>query len=893
MDNKRWWQSSIEETAQALETDLEKGLSSIDAKERLKNQGYNQLPEVNPPSVLKLFFRQFSSFVIWILIVAALLAGVLAEWADTIAILAIVFLNALIGFFQERKAEKSLAALKKLTTPTCKVIREKQLQTVLAKELVPGDLVLLEAGDLVPADGRVVYSVELSTQEASLTGESLPVHKIQELLDESTLPLSDQKNMVFMGTLVLSGKSRILVTGTGLNSELGKIAKMLKESKEEKTPLQMRLEQLGQKLAYLCLAIVLAVFLLGVIRGNPFLDILLTAISLAVAAVPEGLPAIVTIALAIGVKRMAKKKALIRRLPSVETLGCASVICTDKTGTLTKNEMSVRKIWVSHKEIDLSGSGYGPRGEFTLEGAPVSPQDMPDLLRVLEICVLCNSANLIRNDQGWQVVGDPTEGALIVAALKANLKKEELEAKVPLLGEIPFNSERKRMSMKRKKEGQELLFTKGAPDLILDRCEKLLVEGKEERLTEQMKQEILAANHKFASSSMRVLALAYKKIPSGCALNESVENAFVFAGLVAMMDPPRPGVKQAIATCKQAGILPVMVTGDHKDTAVAIAKEIGLMQEDGFAISGIELDKMSEEELQQSLKKAHVFARISAEHKLRIVRAFKNAKLIVAVTGDGVNDAPAIKEGNIGVAMGIKGTDVTKEAADMIILDDNFASIVSAVEEGRGIYDNILKFVNYLLSCNIAELLVIFIAMTVGFTDPTGTPFVPLTALQLLFLNLVTDGFPAIALGVDPIDPHIMQRKPHPFDEPILSRNFTYQILAISALITIGVIIACYYGLKTSAPLAQTMTLTTFVVLELVRVQMVRSRYNIGFFSNPWVTIALISSLLFQLVVIYLAPLQRIFGTVALDFKEWAVILGVAAGVAIGGSLINRLISKR
>ncbi|MBI5345601.1 MAG: cation-translocating P-type ATPase [Chlamydiae bacterium] len=892
-DKNLWWSFSTEQTYKALNTDPNQGLSSAAAKINLISYGFNELPEPKSFSAFKLFLNQFAGFIVWVLIIAAFIAGILGELIDASAIFIIVILNAIIGFVQEINAKRSLAALKKLATPTCKVIREGILQTLLSKEIVPGDLILLEAGDLVPSDGRVIQSTQLFTQEASLTGESLSIYKTTGQLANETLPIGDRKNMVFMGTVVQSGKGRMLVTATGLNTELGKIASMLSKSKEEQTPLQIRLQQLGRRLVFLCLGIILIVFILGILRGNSILNVFLTATSLAVAAIPEGLPAIVTIALAIGMKKMAKRKALIRSLPSVETLGCASVICSDKTGTLTKNEMTVKKIWVNKEQIDVSGVGYTPVGNFTLQSQEISLAEFPELRILLEIGTLCNSANLTHTDQDWQITGDPTEGALIVAAEKGGINKKELEAANPFLEELPFDSERKRMSVLRKTSEGNILFVKGAPDLILNRCQTILLRNEKVLLTPLFRQEILDANQHFASQALRILAMAYKNIELDKSIDESMEENLTFVGLMAMMDPPRPEAKQAVQTCIKAGIIPVMITGDYKETAEAVAKELGLMTEGSLAINGIELEQMSDEELKKSLRSIRIYARVSAEHKLRIVRMWKSLGEVVAVTGDGVNDAPAIKEADIGIAMGIKGTDVTKETADMIITDDNFASIVNAVEEGRGIYDNIIKFVNYLLSSNIAELMVIFIGMAIGFKDPLGNPFVSLSAVQLLLLNLVTDGLPAIALGMDPVDPRAMQRRPRKSREPILSFRFSMQLVSISSVITAGTIIACHFGLRTSAALAQTMALTTLVVLELVRVQMVRSEYHIGFFSNRWIIGALVSSLLIHLSVIYFPPLQKVFGTVGLGLKEWGVIAIVAMGSGICGFVINRIFKPR
>ena len=875
--SEKWWNIAVEDIAAELRTDLKEGLNALEVQKRLEEYGFNRLPEQKKISPVKLFLSQFSSLIVWILIGAAFIAGILGEWIDAWAITVIVVLNAVLGFVQEYRAERSLAALKKLSSPRCRVIREGTLQMVDSDQVVPGDIVALEAGDRIPADGRVVYSVQLSAQEAALTGESLPVHKTTEAMTAEDLPLGDKKNMAFLGTVVVSGKGRMAVTQTGLATELGKIASLLREGSEEKTPLQIRLEGLGRRLVLFCLGIVAVVFVLGLVRGIGFIDILLTALSLAVAAIPEGLPAIVTVALALGVRRMAKRNALVRRLPSVETLGCASVICTDKTGTLTQNEMTVRCVWVNEKFVDVSGVGYSPQGGFEQDGKVLNPEEHPELMMALKVSVLCNSAQLGGSDGAWNIIGDPTEGSLIVAAAKAGLKKEALEARYPLSGEVPFDSDRKRMSVARQSpEGEgKLLFVKGAPDIILDRCGSIFIQGKRVPLGPEQRNGVLRANGKLAGQALRVLALAWRDLDQDGPLDESAENGLTFAGLIAMSDPPRPEAKKSIELCRRAGIRTVMITGDHKETAVAVARELGLMDRGELAVDGQELDRMSEESLKDNVRKIVVYSRVSAEHKLRIVRAWKAAGEIVAMTGDGVNDAPAIKEADIGIAMGITGTDVTKEASDMVITDDNFASIVNAVEEGRGIYDNIIKFVNYLLSSNIAELLVIFMGMLLGFTDREGNAFVSLSAVQLLWMNLVTDGFPAIALGLDPIAPGAMGRAPRKLSEPILSLRFASQLSLVSLTIAAGALVACHFGLRQSVPLAQTMALTILVVMQLVRVQMIRSQYHMGLFSNPWLVIALAGSLGLQLCVIYIPPLQKVFGTVSLGKTDWGVILAV------------------
>lgn len=873
----KWWNIAAQDIAAELRTDLKEGLNALEVKKRLEEYGFNQLPEQKRISPVKLFLSQFSSLIVWVLVGAAVIAGILGEWIDAWAITVIVFLNAILGFIQEYQAERSLDALKKLSSPKSKVIRDGASQIVDSNFLVPGDLVLLEAGDRIPADGRVTYSVQLSTQEASLTGESMAVHKVTEALLQKDFSLGDRKNMVFMGTVVVSGKGRMVVTQTGLETELGKIASMLQQGSEEKTPLQIRLEELGRRLVYFCLGIVAVVFVLGLGRGMGFIDVLLTALSLAVAAIPEGLPAIVTVALALGVRRMAKRNALIRRLPSVETLGCASVICTDKTGTLTQNEMTVRCVWVNEEFVNVTGVGYSPQGRFEQEGKGLNPEDHQELMMALKISVLCNSAQLGESDGTWQIIGDPTEGSLIVAAAKAGFKKEVLEARYPLAGEVPFDSDRKRMSVARQSpEGEgKVLFVKGAPDVILERCDSILINGKKVLLGPEQRNGVLRANGKLAGQALRVLALAWRDLDQDGPVDESAEMGLTFAGLIAMSDPPRPEVKRSIELCRRAGIRTVMITGDHKETAVAVARELGLMDHTELAIDGQELDRMSAESLKDNVRKIVVYSRVSAEHKMKIVRAWKAAGEIVAMTGDGVNDAPAIKEADIGIAMGITGTDVTKEAADMVITDDNFASIVNAVEEGRGIYDNIIKFVNYLLSSNIAELLVIFMGMLLGFTDRAGNAFVSLSAVQLLWMNLVTDGFPAIALGLDPLGPGAMDRAPRKVSEPILSFRFALQLSLVSLTIAAGAIIACHFGLRQSVPLAQTMALTTLVVMELVRIQVIRSRYHIGLFSNRWLVFALAGSLALQLCVVYIPPLQKVFGTVSLGKTEWGVILAV------------------
>lgn len=889
---KNWWLQSEQEVSHNLGTHSHRGLSKSEVQKRLQKFGYNQLLEQRKVSAFHLFFSQFSNFIVWILIAAAIIAGILREWIDVFAIIIIVILNALLGFFQEYKAEISLAALRKMVTPSSKVIRDGKLQAVPSKEIVPGDLILVEAGDHIPADGRFVRSFGLSTQEAALTGESISIHKTADVLEGQDLAIGDKKNMGFLGTVAVSGKGYMIVTETGIQTELGKISSLLQQGNEEQTPLQKHLQELGLRLAWLCLGIVSLVFALGYLRGTPLIENLLISISLAVAAIPEGLPAIVTIALSIGVHKLAKRNALVRRLPSVETLGCTTVICTDKTGTLTQNEMTVRSIWVNNTFVDVTGTGNSPDGNFEINHITVNPKDILELLEALKIGILCNSAELHQTQnhlRSWNITGDPTEGALLVVAGKANLFKQDLETASPLLSEIPFDSERKRMSMVRQTNEGPVLFTKGAADIMLAHSKSILLNGKIEPLTIERKNNIVDANTYLASQALRVLAVGYRPVSQKAKIDHSLEDELILVGLIAMMDPPRDEVKKSIETCESAGITTVMITGDHKETAVAVAKELNLLKSDSIILTGAELEQMDDNCLKKCLRKVAIYARTSATHKLRIVRAWKSLGEVVAMTGDGINDAPALKEADIGIAMGITGTDVTKETSDMVITDDNFTSIANAVEEGRAIYDNITKFVSYLASSNIAEIIVVFMGMLIGFTDFAGNLFVPLSAVQILWINLASDGLPAIALGVDPIDPTAMKRSPRKSSDPIISRKKAFHLLLISFIIAFGTLGACYFGMHQSGELAQTMAFTTLVILELMAVQIIRSQYNVSILSNPFIIGAVALSFLMQLFIVYTPFLQSVFKTVPLSTKEWGVILAITLIVWILCDLANRL----
>jgi Ca2+-transporting ATPase len=879
--DKRTWQCAIEEVEALLDTNASRGLTDTDATERLARFGPNQLTEKKGRSPIGQFLDQFKDFMIWVLIGAALVSGFLGEWVDAVAIIAIVILNAVMGFVQEYRAEKSLAALKKLSSPSSKVIRDGDYRVVPSSDIVPGDLVELEAGDNVPADGRIVWHTSnFSVQEASLTGESTPVLKTSVALDEREVPLADRANTVYMGTFVASGKARALVTGTGMSTELGKIATMIQGIAHETTPLQKKLEQFGKLIVYLCFILVGLVFLMEWLRGGKLVDVFLTAVSLAVAAIPEGLPAVVTIALALGVQRMVRRHALIRKLPSVETLGCATVICSDKTGTLTRNEMTVQAAYADARLFRVTGIGYAPEGAFLDSDAPVNPSDFPGLRQMLQVGVLCNSALIVRKDGGaWGIFGDPTEAAILTAAAKVGVLKETEEKGYPAVEELPFDSERKKMTIIRQDGGRFAAFVKGAPDVLLGDCTAIDEGGSTRPLTATDRARLLRVNDELADRAMRVLAFAYRSFEE---LPESptpvtIERELVFSGLMAMIDPPREEVKAAVAECKRAGIRTVMITGDHKNTAVAIARELGFLAEDSMALTGEDLDRWTDERLGAEVRRIPVYARVSPEHKLRIVRAWRKRGDVVAMTGDGVNDAPAVKEADIGVAMGITGTDVTKEVSDMVVTDDNFASIVAAVEEGRGIYDNIKKFVHFLLSCNAGEILTMFTASLIGLP-------VPLLPIQILWVNLVTDGLPALALGVDPVDPGIMDKPPRDPAEPVVTRPRAFLMLAQGVFIALCSLLAfCTILFIEKEGVVRART-GAFIVLSCAQLfhafncrNMTRSLFRIGPFSNMKLVYAAAVSFFLQVVVINVPFLRTIFKVEQLSLLDWGLVLVISS----------------
>lgn len=879
--NNTWHMLRPEALEQELSSNLDEGLTEREAEHRLATVGPNELPEAPPPSPLTILLAQFSSLIIWVLIGAAMVSGLLEEWIDAAAIVAIVILNAILGFVQEYRAERSLAALRKLSVATARVIREGAIRSIPAREVVPGDLVQVEAGDRIPVDCRLVYATSLQTQEASLTGESAPVEKVSDPIQQKEVALGDRRNMLFMGTIVVSGKGRALATGTGLRTELGTIAAMIHreaQAEQEETPLQRRLEQLGHTLLWLSLVIVGVVFLLGLIRGVPLVMMFLTAVSLAVAAIPEGLPAVVTITLALGVTRMVQRHALIRRLPAVETLGSTTVICSDKTGTLTKNEMTVTQLYLDGEVFSVSGEGYAPVGEIGWNGGPTNRNQYPGISALLRAGVLCNGAELRQEGSAWQVLGDPTEGALLVVAAKTGLSKEDLDHDNPMLGEVPFDSERKKMTVIRRTTAGPIAYVKGAPDVLLGDCTTWMTcDGQITALTDETRQHIHSTNQQFASQALRVLGMAMRPldiVPDEY-IATSLEHDLTFLGLVGMKDPIRPEAKAAVQTCRAAGIRTVMITGDHKDTAVAIAHDLGIFETGAQAISGTELNQLSDDELEKRVAGTAVYARVSAEHKLRVVRAWKRQGAVVAMTGDGVNDAPALKAADIGVAMGITGTDVTKEASDMVVTDDNFASIAAAVEEGRAVFDNIRKAVFYLLSCNISEILLMLLATL--FALP-----LPLLPVQILWINLVTDGLPALGLAVDPKSPDLMRRPPQrPTERFLTSERFL--ILSAQgtflAFLALGTFAYCLYGMDLNLDRARTLTFTVVVFTQLFHALNNRSErrslFELGLMSNRPLLAAVGVSMILQAAIVLIPPLHPIFDVAPFDAEHWLFAIGV------------------
>jgi Ca2+-transporting ATPase len=860
-----WHTLAIETVCSSLAS-TRVGLTGAEAAQRLARHGPNELQAAHRVSPWALLAAQFKNVLVVILLVATTLSFFLGHGVEAVVIGVIVLFAVLLGFVQEYRAERAIEALRQMAAPTAAVLRDGHEVQIQARDLVPGDVVLLRPGDKIPADARLIEAINLQIEEAALTGESVPVEKHTAALDHPDLALGDRKNMAYAGTATTYGRGRALVVATGMNTEFGQIAQMLQSVETGKTPLQMNLDKVGRALAWAALAIVTIIVGVGFARGQPVIEMLIFGIALAVAVVPEALPAVVTISLAIGVQRMVKRHALIRRLPAVETLGSTSVICSDKTGTLTKDEMTIRKVFVAGQLLEVSGAGYEPIGRFSRAGVAVAPGGA--LRQLLQAAVLASDARIVRNeaDGQWEVKGDPTEGALIVVAAKAGLNKAELDAQFPRVKEIPFTSETKRMTTL---HAGGMACSKGAPELVLASCVRLLTENGELPLDDPGRVTILETAQRMAGEALRVLAVATKPDTS----LETAEREMIFLGLVGMIDPPRPEANAAVETCKTAGIKCVMITGDHPLTAQAIARELGILKA-GRLVTGTELEAMSDADLEHAVSGIEVYARVSPAHKLRVVTALQQRGEIVAMTGDGVNDAPALKKADIGIAMGITGTGVTKEAAAMTLTDDNFASIVAAVEEGRGLFSNIKKYLMYLLSSNIGEIGLMSAATLAGMP-------LPLSAVQILYVNLATDGLPALALAVDPPETDLMRRKPRNPRAGIFTRPVVLLML-LGGLwlmaITFGVFAWALHSGRSLAE-AMTMTFVTLVLTEFVKAYNFRSDRHTVFrhpFANKWLNLAVLWELALLVMIVHVPFLARAFGTFNLTLTDWAITAGLA-----------------
>lgn len=874
----KWHTLSAEDILLQLDSSR-KGLKSDEAARRLAQWGFNELKEIKPIRPWIIFFNQFKSFLIWLLLIAGILTAFLGDWTDSIAIFTIVILNAGIGFYQEFNAEKSIALLKKTTSPRTVVIRDEKVVSINMREVVPGDLIQLEAGDVVPADARLLKTASMRCMEAVITGESNSVEKFADTLTNDDVPLGDRKNMVFMGTSIVSGTGQAVIVSTGMQTEVGRIAALIEEaSMDETTPLQKNLKDLGYILAWIALGITSVLFVLGLVRGIEFFEMLMTSVSLAVAAVPEGLPAMVTVALALGLLRMSRRRALIRRLPAVETLGSTNVICTDKTGTLTVGQMTARELFVNGKIFQVTGEGYGADGEIFFLGKAPATEDILPLMQLADILIGCNNAHLTFEDGMWRMIGDPTEGALITVGCKIGRDREQLERKFPLCHEIPFDSDRKCHTMiRRVAEGELRVFINGAPDVLIEHCSKIYDHTGARLLTEEDRQRIAQMNAEMANRALRVIGSAYRDLSekhSESLTAENIERDLIFVGLTGMYDPPRFEVKEAIAKCHAAGVRVVMITGDHPHTGKAIAQEINIIKPDDMVLTGADLDKLTDHQLQQRIEHISIYARVSAEHKLRIVRAWKAEGSVVAMTGDGVNDAPAIKGADIGIAMGITGTEVTKQAADMIITDDNFVSIVAAVEEGRGIYDNIRKTLQYLLAGNCGELMLMTFCIVIGLPAP-------LLPIHLLWINLVTDGLPALCLAMDPIDPDIMKYPPRDQSQKMADRRFFMKVGLIGFL-TATVCLGVYlYSLQyETLEVARTKAFTVLVGAELFRAFCARSEskpiWKIPAVSNASLILVVSLSLIFQIWIHYNEWLSKFLKVAEISFQDCLILLAIA-----------------
>ncbi|MEI2581069.1 cation-translocating P-type ATPase [Scytonema sp. PRP1] len=916
-----WHSLEVDKSLELLKTNAETGLTPQEVQQRLQKYGPNELEETAGRSAWEILVDQFKNIMLLMLIAVAIISGVLdllawqqgslkpgeLPFKDTIAILAIVVLNGILGYVQESRAEKALAALKKLSSPNVRVIRDGKPVEVVAKDLVPGDVMLVEAGVQFAADGRLIEESNLQVRESALTGEAEAVNKRAKLILPEETSLGDRINLVFQGTEVVQGRAKILVTNTGMQTELGKIAAMLQAVESEPTPLQQRMSQLGNVLVTGSLILVAIVVAGGLLRGGNLQELLEVSLSMAVAVVPEGLPAVITVTLALGTQRMVRQNALIRKLPAVETLGSVTTICSDKTGTLTQNKMVVQSVYTNNSAFRVTGEGYAPKGDFQLDSQTISIDQYPEIQTLLVACALCNDSFLQQQQGQWTILGDPTEGALVTLAAKGGIEKDQWDSKLPRVSEFPFSSERKRMSVICKVEQVQtgvspltsvdpvisnllqsesyLMFTKGSPELTLERCTHNYVGTNSVPLKDEQRRQILAENERMASKGLRVLGFAYKplsEIPAEGS-DEASEQGLVWLGLVGMLDAPRPEVRAAVQECRDAGIRPVMITGDHQLTARAIATDLGIAKEDDRVLIGQELQRMSDQDLEQQVDLVSIYARVAPEHKLRIVQALQRRGRFVAMTGDGVNDAPALKQADIGIAMGITGTDVSKEASDMVLLDDNFATIVSATKEGRVVFTNIRRFIKYILGSNIGEVITIAAAPIIGLGG------VPLSPLQILWMNLVTDGLPALALAVEPPEPDVMKRPPFSPRESIFARGLGSYMIRIGIVFAIISIALMWWAYNyTNAPGYQgdreawkTMVFTTLCLAQMGHAIAIRSNTRLTIemnpFSNPYVLGAVVVTTILQLMLVYVPPLRAFFGTHWLSPTELGICFGFSA----------------
>ena len=916
-----WHSLEVDKSLELLKTNAETGLTPQEVEQRLQKYGPNELEETAGRSAWEILVDQFKNIMLLMLIAVAIISGVLdllawqqgslkpgeLPFKDTIAILAIVVLNGILGYVQESRAEKALAALKKLSSPNVRLIRDGKPLEVVAKDLVPGDIMLVEAGVQLAADGRLIEESNLQVRESALTGEAEAVNKRAKLILPEETSLGDRINLLFQGTEIVQGRAKVLVTNTGMQTELGKIAAMLQAVESEPTPLQQRMTQLGNVLVTGSLILVAIVVAGGLLRGGNLQELLEVSLSMAVAVVPEGLPAVITVTLALGTQRMVRQNALIRKLPAVETLGSVTTICSDKTGTLTQNKMVVQSVYTNNSAFRVTGEGYAPKGEFQLDSKTISIDQYPEIQALLVGCALCNDSFLQQQQGQWTILGDPTEGALVTLAAKGGIEKDQWDSKLPRVAEFPFSSERKRMSVISKVEQVQtgvspltsvdpvlsnlvqsesyLMFTKGSPELTLERSIQAYVGTRSVPLNDEQRRQILAENERMASKGLRVLGFAYKPLseipPEGS--DEASEQGLVWLGLVGMLDAPRPEVRAAVQECRDAGIRPVMITGDHQLTARAIATDLGIAKEDDRVLIGQELQRMSDQDLEQQVDLVSIYARVAPEHKLRIVQALQRRGRFVAMTGDGVNDAPALKQADIGIAMGITGTDVSKEASDMVLLDDNFATIVSATKEGRVVFTNIRRFIKYILGSNIGEVITIAAAPIIGLGG------VPLSPLQILWMNLVTDGLPALALAVEPPEPDVMKRPPFSPRESIFARGLGSYMIRIGIVFAIISIALMWWAYNhTNAPGYQgdrdtwkTMVFTTLCLAQMGHAIAIRSNTRLTIemnpFSNPYVLGAVVVTTILQLMLVYVPPLRAFFGTHWLSPTELGICFGFSA----------------